>query len=151
MSDMTKKMYGEESTLKTYWDELGYGIGSSVYKSDTIVIRTGVRLDSIKYYARNAVGGYLYILNGENKILNKISISPNSGWNTQTIGNIYNEDITIAVSGADIRFSYSTTSKEQLYSHGLLKEQIRRMPKKRGIQWFSPIMYRSVTMSFPLR
>lgn len=132
MSDMTKKMYGEESTLKTYWDELGYGIGSSVYKSDTILIETGVRLDSIKYYARNAVGGYLYILNGENKILNKISISPNIGWNTQTIGNIYNEDTTIAVSGADIRFSHSTTSKEQLYSHGLFEGANTENAKEEG-------------------
>ena len=128
---------GSSNQIIAHYDENFTGqIAGNVYKSSTILIPANNVLGKIRFYSNSATPstqGYLYILDGYNKIIDKMEITPSQvGWNEKAINKAYSEDCYVALSGGTIGLTYSTTPKTNYYSNGLYEAQSTERTKEVG-------------------
>ena len=135
--DLSDMLSGSETSAIAHYDETFSGqIAGNVYKSGTIAIPKGNTIKSVRFYSRSATPstqGYMYMLDSEDTIVDKIEITPSqAGWNELAIGKSYSVDVYIALSGETVGLSYSNTSKTNYYSNGLFEAQSSERTKGVG-------------------
>lgn len=115
---------GLSTTLKGYWAESWTSqVGGNIYKSDSIIIPKGCKLEKVRinsYFTGASVSGYIFIVDENNKILDKISQTfTSTGWNVVTVNKTYDADAYIAVSALGTNNTYSNSEQSVEYSLGL--------------------------------
>ena len=123
--DLVDLQDGKDTTIIAYYDTLGNGIGSNIYKSNKIIIPPKTLLKEVRFYSTSAYNGtvaVLFVVDENGKIIDRFEHdSFTVGWNTITINKSYDIETYIAVSGGSVRFSYSNSEKENMYSNGLFE------------------------------
>lgn len=124
--DLSELTEGADKSFIAHYDDTFTGnIAGSSYKSSTIEIPANYRITKIKFYSKNAapsVQGYLFILNSNNEIIDKIDFTPSIiGWNEMEINKTYSVTTYIALSGGTIGLTYSSSEKANYYSNGLFE------------------------------
>lgn len=136
-AELSDLLSGSETSAIAHYDETFSGhIAGNVYKSGTIAIPKGNTIKTVRFYSRNATPstqGYMYMLDSEDTIVDKIEITPSQvGWNELAIGKSYSTDVYIALSGATVGLSYSNSPKTNYYSNGLFEAQSSERTKGVG-------------------
>lgn len=121
--DLVNLQDGKDTTIITYYDELGNGIGGNIYKSNKVLIPAKTVITSIRYYSKSVgTSAVLFILDSNDKIVGRYEqTSYEVGWNTFELNTSFDFDCYIAISGGTVRFSYSNSEKENMYSNGLFE------------------------------
>lgn len=123
--DLVDLQDGKDTTIIAYYDTLGNGIGTNIYKSNKIIIPPKTLLKEVRFYSTSAYNGtvaVLFVVDENGKIIDRFEHDSYAvGWNTITINKSYDIETYIAVSGGIIRFSYSNHKKENYYSNGLFE------------------------------
>ena len=121
--DLVDLQDGKDTTIITYYDELGNGIGGNIYKSNKVLIPAKTVITSIQYYSKSVgTSAILFILDSNDKIVGRYEqTSYEVGWNTFELNTSFDFDCYIAISGGSVRFSYSNAEKDKIYSNGLFE------------------------------
>lgn len=120
---ITEILEGKNINIICHYDELGNGIGSNIYKSNKVLIPAKTVITSIQYYSTSVnASAVLFILDSNDKIVGRYEqTSYEVGWNTFELNTSFDYDCYIAISGGSVRFSYSDTEKDKMYSNGLFE------------------------------